>query len=173
MSVSGIYKIEDAQGRVYIGSAVDIGHRWRNHKSDLRLNKHHSPYLQATYNKYGAGYFTFSVVEVVADKTKLLHYEQIWLDILFSSLDKSEIYNMLPIAGNSLGHAHSDETKSKIANKAKGNSRAAGRVFSQAVIDKMKQTHANNKALGIKRKRNPMSEETKAAISKAKRKSRS
>jgi predicted GIY-YIG superfamily endonuclease len=42
MSSSGIYKIQSVckPERIYIGSAVDIARRWREHVSCLKKNKH-------------------------------------------------------------------------------------------------------------------------------------
>jgi len=45
--ITGIYKIRNKQNnKVYIGSAVDIKKRWRDHKWNLKENKHHNPHLQ-------------------------------------------------------------------------------------------------------------------------------
>jgi len=112
---AGIYKIEDQQGKIYIGSAVSLKGRWTTHKWRLNNNKHPNLKLQRAWNKYGAEYFTFSVVELIEDKSRLLHYEQIWLDILFSSLDREDIYNILTIAGNHLGSKRTDEAKTRMS----------------------------------------------------------
>lgn len=59
----GIYSIySKSQKCYYIGKSVDIHKRILKHKSDLRLGKHHSPYLQNTYNKYGLEGLVFSVI---------------------------------------------------------------------------------------------------------------
>lgn len=50
----GIYSIySKSQNCYYIGKSKDIHKRILKHKSDLRLNRHHSSYLQNVYNKYG------------------------------------------------------------------------------------------------------------------------
>ena len=61
---SGIYKILNIiNNKIYIGSAVNIDRRWSEHKSLLTNNKHHSKYLQNSFNKYGTENFLFEVVE--------------------------------------------------------------------------------------------------------------
>lgn len=43
---SGVYAITNtATGKRYIGSAVNIKKRWREHLHNLRKNKHHSKKL--------------------------------------------------------------------------------------------------------------------------------
>ena len=60
----GIYSIySKSQDCYYIGKSKDIEKRMLKHKSDLRLNRHHSPYLQNTFNKYGFEDLEFSVIQ--------------------------------------------------------------------------------------------------------------
>ena len=117
---SGIYKIESKDGKIYIGSAVNIKNRWSSHKSKLTKNKHHSKHLQRAWNKYGADYFTFSILEVVEDKSKLIYYEQVWINIMLSSLDSHDIYNECKIAGSSLGRKLTKEQLKKHSEIRKG-----------------------------------------------------
>lgn len=59
----GIYSIySKSQNCYYIGKSMDIHKRILKHKSDLRLGRHHSPYLQNTYNKYGEKDLVFSII---------------------------------------------------------------------------------------------------------------
>lgn len=61
---TGIYQIRNlVNGKIYIGSAVNINSRWRTHKANLNLNKHKSKHLQASWNKYGINTFIFKVLE--------------------------------------------------------------------------------------------------------------
>lgn len=69
--------------------------------------------------KYGFENFDFSILETVADKTKLLEREQVWLDEL-KPFDKSIGYNLNPKAGSWMGMKHSEETKKKLSNIKKG-----------------------------------------------------
>ena len=76
---SGIYLISNSQNNdIYIGSAINLYNRMCNHLYDLRLNKHHSPYLQRTYNKYGE-IFLFIIIEYCS-KNHLVKREQFWIN---------------------------------------------------------------------------------------------
>src|SRR5689334_15389338 len=119
----GIYKITNIlNNKFYIGSAVSCGRRWNIHKCHLLKNKHHSKYLQNTFNKYGLNNFTFEIIELVEDfandkailKECLLRREQYYIDSL-----KPE-YNIAPTAGSNLGYKFSEESRNKISSIVKG-----------------------------------------------------
>jgi group I intron endonuclease len=104
---AGIYSITSKiNGKRYIGSAIRICTRWSNHKSMLKINKHHSPQLQNHYNKYGLEDLIFSVVEIIekADltlqefKELLLEREQFYLN----NWNECQ-FNCLKTAGSLLG----------------------------------------------------------------------
>lgn len=66
-----IYHIKcETTGKEYIGITEDIRRRFNHHRSDLRLNKHHSPKLQAAWNYYGEEDFTFSYRKVTIQKER-------------------------------------------------------------------------------------------------------
>lgn len=61
--VQGVYQIRNIiSKRFYIGSSVNIYERWRTHKKRLRNGNHHSPALQATWNKHGEEAFKFEII---------------------------------------------------------------------------------------------------------------
>lgn len=123
LAQSGIYKITNTvNGKVYVGSAVNIKRRWRDHKIKLSALKHENSQLQRSWVRHGEGAFDFSVIEVVDDKSDLLTREQAWIDSICS--DKKKTYNMCPVAGNCLGRKFSDETKRKLSASLKGKARA-------------------------------------------------
>lgn len=107
--VCGIYKITNIHnGHFYIGSSYNVGKRITQHKADLRKNKHHSPYLQRSWNIYGEGGFIFSVIEECS-RDDLLSIEQKYLD------DLSPDYNVSKSAVSPMtGNTHSMETREKI-----------------------------------------------------------
>jgi len=111
---SGIYTItHKSSGRVYLGSTVDFKKRWYNHLSDLRRGVHHSPILQAAWNKYGENAFEFEVV-MTCPPNMIWHYEQQHLDHM------KPYYNVNPCAGGyQPGHKVSAETRRKQSEKAK------------------------------------------------------
>src|SRR3990167_6507508 len=107
--VSGIYKITSKikPERVYIGSAVNINKRWNTHLFDLRKNKHHSSKLQRHYNKYGEFDLVFSII-VTCEKEELIKEEQIFMYLY------KPYFNTCKIAGSTLGHKHSEESRRKM-----------------------------------------------------------
>lgn len=56
----GIYKII-INNKLYIGSSLDIKNRIKQHKSDLKNNRHANPKLQNAYNKYHE--FKYEILE--------------------------------------------------------------------------------------------------------------
>lgn len=113
-SAPGIYSITHiTSGKLYVGSAVNCGHRWSEHRKRLRRNCHHSVFLQRAWNKHGEDAFVFSLIERVCDLTTLIAREQHWIDSL-SSAKKHKGYNIAPVAGNTLGVKHTEEARIKI-----------------------------------------------------------
>lgn len=114
---SGIYKIENSiNGNCYVGSSIDLIRRMKQHAFSLSKGNHANSHLQNSYNKYGREHFTFIIIEELEtpNKEQLLDREQFWIDNL-----KPE-YNILLVAGSSLGFNHSEEVKQKISNSTKG-----------------------------------------------------
>lgn len=119
---SGIYRfINWIDGKMYIGSAVVLANRKKNHLIELRLNRHFNRYLQAAYNKHGANNFVFEVLEYVEYKNNLILREQYWLD-KFKSYNREFGYNLSPTASSPLGVKHTDEAKVNMGAAAKGKS---------------------------------------------------
>lgn len=110
----GIYRIDGPGGHVYIGSTGDLAQRWRAHQSELNRGIHNSPHLQNAWKKYGGHQFTFSVIEHIKDVDRLLEIEQIWINILHTSLDLDQIYNISRVAESRRGIPISEETRRKL-----------------------------------------------------------
>lgn len=63
---SGIYCITNTVNKKqYIGSSKNIYYRLKRHQSELRRGIHANPYLLNSYIKYGANFFTVSILEEV------------------------------------------------------------------------------------------------------------
>src|SRR5882762_11675862 len=78
---SGIYRFVNwVNGKMYVGSAVNLYQRRVDHIKELRANKHRSPYFQFAWTKYGELNFIFEILEHVEDKAFLLSREQFYLD---------------------------------------------------------------------------------------------
>jgi group I intron endonuclease len=111
---SGIYQISNSiNGKIYIGSSINLKQRFNDHKKLLRYNKHPNKHLQSAWNQYGEKAFIFNIIELV-DNNSLLIREQYYIDLLYSS-NKNLGYNISKIAGNTLGTKRTDETKLKMS----------------------------------------------------------
>ena len=117
---SGIYLIKNIiNKKVYIGSAVNIDKRWKEHKKLLKQGKHHSIHLQQAWDKYGEQSFKFEVLEEVQKQEHLLSYEQVYLDY-YKSYEGDKGYNICKVAGSPLGLRRSEETKKKLSEAKTG-----------------------------------------------------
>jgi group I intron endonuclease len=119
-SLSGIYQIALVGGGVYVGSSVNIHKRWGEHRAMLSRGKHSSPRFQYAWNKYGSGFFRFSVLEVVVsdDLGKDLQIrEQFWIDLL------QPIFNVCMAAYSTKGTKRSPASVEKTASKLRGQKR--------------------------------------------------
>jgi len=118
--VSGIYAILNVtNGKLYIGSAVDIKRRWIRHVHRLRVGTHTNPILQAAWNKYGEVAFDFFVLEEVPDRIWLMLREQLWLNDI-QPYRRENGYNVLPSAESRAGHSLSKEQRRKQSLAMKG-----------------------------------------------------
>lgn len=126
---SGIYEIVNTvNGKRYIGSAVKLALRWRQHRCELRKGRH-NPHFQSAWKKYGESAFVFTVLEYVDDISALIGREQFYINSV-----KPE-YNCAPIAGSRLGTKAGEETKRRI-------SEASLRVWAQpGYREKMSNLH--------------------------------
>lgn len=87
---SGIYVIRNtANGKVYVGSAVNIKGRWAVHKHGLRRGKHHSQRLQRAWNKYGEAAFVLETLELCCVDL-LLEREQSYFDIACRRIEEAQ-----------------------------------------------------------------------------------
>ncbi len=145
---SGIYQIQSKikPERIYIGSAINITHRWRIHFKDLIERRHHSSKLQYHINKYGIDDLQFSIIEPCFPEW-LVNREQFYMDKL------KPYFNICPRAGSSLGRKLSEETKKNIGLKNSNPSEntrhkmrefAKNRTFSKETREKMSIVHKGN-----------------------------
>jgi len=167
MKTTGIYIIKSKikPERVYIGSAISIIQRWRDHISTLKRNIHRCPILQNHINKYGVKDLEFSILEeCIIDN--LLEREQYYLDTL------KPFFNVLKVAGSPIGHKHSEYTKSimNISKIGTHHSEETKRKISEAHKGK-KLSEKTKKIMSEQRKGNKFSlgrkatDETKAKLS--------
>jgi group I intron endonuclease len=115
---SCIYQIVNTtNGRIYIGSAVNMYNRYHRHVCVLNKGQHSNRFLQNDWNKCGQDNFYFEVIEYTPIEN-LLDQEQQYLDALYDN--QTNCYNLCPTAGNWFGRKHSDEAKQKMSAFQKG-----------------------------------------------------
>ena len=171
---SGIYLIKNiVNNKVYVGSAVNIDKRWKEHKYSLNKGKHHSCHFQSAWYKYGEQNFTFDIIEEVSNPEHLLAYEQVYLDY-YKSYEKDRGYNICKVAGSFLGMKHSEETKQKIGEASKGkiNSEETKQKIGEASKGRnvgRKHTEEARRKIGEASKGKINSEETRKKMSEAKK----
>lgn len=109
--VAGIYQIRNTvNGRVYVGSALDVEKRWLLHKFQLNRGNHHCQHLQHAWVKHRETAFVFEIIEAIEDKEGFIAREQVYLDDAFAT---GRAYNIAPKAYSCLGVKRSAETRAK------------------------------------------------------------
>lgn len=168
----GIYKIVNkSNGRVYVGSSIDIERRWAKHRWMLYNGRHTNVHLQHAWDKYGEDAFAFTVLEEVEDGM-LLATEQKYLD---DCLADGNYYNIAQnAAAPTQGLTFTKEHRGKISKALKG------RKFSEETRRKMGEAKKGRKPSEETRRKmsasqmgnqnclgNTASEETKRKMSEA------
>lgn len=181
MREAGIYRIVHiATGREYVGQAIDIARRWRDHRNRLDAGTHSSRYLQRCWHKHGSEAFAFDILEL-CDPDDLNSAEQAFID------DRSPAFNSAPIAGSSrerkwtkesrerqslakTGVRHTDQSKAKLSAAAKGRAISAEHRAKISAAKKGKgqpQTEESRMKISNTLKGRAFSPEHRAALSKA------
>lgn len=143
MADSGIYEIVNlVNGKRYVGSAVNLVQRERQHFSALRTGKHHNVPLSRAWAKYGPDAFEFRVIEVCV-ASRLIDREQAHID------DRAD-YNCSPTAGSTLGVKFSDEARARISaarvGKRKGEKQSPDHVEKRAAQHRGRKRSAETRA---------------------------
>jgi group I intron endonuclease len=153
--ISGVYEIRNTQnGHRYIGGSINLLHRFKEHRNDLRRKIHHSVYLQRAWDKYGEGIFVFRIL-LYCDPRTLHYYEQVCIDRLPHeyNISKSALIPML-------GRKHTEESKRLIALAGIGNTHQTGRKETE-----LQRQHIAASLIGNKRRLGiPHTEETKTKL---------
>lgn len=130
---SGVYKWKNLiNNKIYIGSSVDLSSRLYKYFNLNRLiegPEKNKPICRALV-KYGHSNFQLEIIEYCAS-ADVVKREQYYIDLL-----KPE-YNILKIAGSSLGYLHSSESLAKMSGK---NHVMFGKKHSENTKEKIRQS---------------------------------
>ena len=86
---AGVFQIKNtANGKVYLGSSLNLEGPLNGHKFMLTINRHRNEILQKEWNEYGADAFVFEILEEVKVKDdpnfnlsdELTLLEEIWIE---------------------------------------------------------------------------------------------
>lgn len=111
---SGIYMWTNLlTGDIYIGQSPDLSKRFRKYFTISYIKSRKELIISRALIKYGYANFSVSILEY-CDRCDLTAREQHYLDKFYPQ------YNILKIAGSSLGFKPSEETKLKISKALKG-----------------------------------------------------
>jgi len=125
---TSIYMWTHIEGKRYVGSAVDTSKRLLHYFSTKYLDKNKNMSICRALKEHGYGAFSLSILEYIdiRDLSKedarnlILGREQYFLDSL------SPEYNLLKIAGSSMGFKHSEESLAKLSKAMKGENNPRG-----------------------------------------------
>jgi group I intron endonuclease len=161
----GIYQILNiVTKKCYVGSALKIESRWKDHKKMLKGGSgHHSIKLQRAWNKYGPEAFEWNILQE-CEEAQLTWLEAFWMDRL-NSVGNGYNSSILTLDDGLVIRSHTEETRAKLRGrkhteetKKKISLAGKGRVKSETERLKHSQTLKGRKA----------SEDTKKKMREAK-----
>lgn len=94
--------VNDINGKTYIGSTINFQSRFYKYYNVEYLKRYNTP-LHSALLKYGFNNFSLDIIEY-CNKNDVIEREQYYFNLL-----KPE-YNILQVAGSSLGFKHSEDT---------------------------------------------------------------
>lgn len=166
--IVGVYTITcTANGRVYVGSSIDVQRRLRQHINMLLRNGHDNTHIQRAWNKYGAAVFLFEIAERCSAADELLETERRWIKRLDAV---SNGFNQKVNPASSLGVKWSDEAKQRHSTTMQGkghpHTSESRRRISEALHERIFSPEHRRK-LSEAGKKKTISEEVKQKISVA------
>lgn len=130
----GIYKIQSKiDNKYYIGSSINIFKRWKEHKYELRNNRHSNSHLQNFVNKYTLDNLDFIIIEECT-KDNIITREQEYLN----TLDKNSFNICINAIAPMTNRKHTIETLDKMSkSQSKENNPIFGTKRPKHVIEAM------------------------------------
>ena len=125
---SGIYKFTFPNGKIYIGSAINLSIRYNAHLEKAKEKyKNKRQVVTKAIAKYGANNIQWDIVEHCPVEL-LLEREQFYLDLLKPFVRNSQGYNVREIADSNLGIVDSEETLRRKSIASKGKPKSAEHI---------------------------------------------
>ena len=118
----GIYKITNPKGKIYIGQTIDYERRIYQYKM---LNCKEQPKLYNSLKKYGFDNHIFELI-FQCFECYLTHWERYYQE-LYNSTENNNLNCFLVTTEDKTGR-HSEETKIKMSNSAKGKKKSAEHI---------------------------------------------
>jgi group I intron endonuclease len=151
---AGIYLwTHKESGKRYVGSASNLKTRLSQYFNINYLERNKTMYICNALKEHGYSTFSLSIIEYICitdlslgeAKILILEREQFYLDLVFLDEDKPNSYNLLPIAGSSLGYKHTEQSLLKFSGenhhmfgKNKRENPLFGRTHSEETLAKMR-----------------------------------
>lgn len=177
---SGIYLLTNtANGKLYVGSTVDLRVRPRQHFSELRRQKHVNPHLRSAWVYYGSGAFIIETLEHCAVED-LIEREMWWTELL-DTMNPDKGYNLAypdrhtvtqavreKLSAANRGKTLSPEHRSRIGAAHKGLKQSPEVLARLSIVRRGRKLSPEHcEALLASLRGRPVSEETRAKISVA------
>lgn len=151
MKLTGIYKISNPEGHVYIGRSRDIARRFYEYKAN-EGKKNKRP-VEASINFFGVSAHSFEIVSLLPNDVSndVIHaYEEFYWQ-MYKNAGFSMLNAMTPGKGI---NKHSEETREKISQAGIGRKPTLGMKFGdktkKLVSEAVKRMWAENPLLGSK-----------------------
>jgi len=94
MKISGVYGIFNSyDGKVLVGSTIDLHKRWIHHRCTANTNQHANPHFQNAWLRDGSDSFEFRILEL-CDLSSLKPREDYWMSF-YRSVEPDRGYNMV------------------------------------------------------------------------------
>jgi group I intron endonuclease len=120
--MTGIYKITNPKGKIYIGQTIDFDRRVYQYKM---LNCKEQPKLYNSLKKYGYDNHRFELI-FQCFECYLTHWERYYQE-LYNSTENNNLNCFLVTTSDKTGR-HSEETKLKMSKAAKGKKKSVEHI---------------------------------------------